>query len=135
MIVCKKKDMTVSKHNLVHTVKSNPIQDVVNAVLNMKIATPADLIPIIESVAKTLGKIMNVMLSEDENTVPLSTNSTNDTSGGDSDVIIEDPCLALSPIDKINADKPGVVEYETDIGDSRKDFFMKQIIKLLYIPS
>ena len=103
----------------------------VNAVLNMDIATPADLIPIIESVAKTLGKIMDVMLSEDEANVPLSTNITNDTTGDNSDTINEDPCSALTPIDKINADKPGVVEYETDIGDSRELFFMNENIIMM----
>ena len=85
IIVCRK--VTVANKKVAHTVDSTSIQDVVNAVLNMQIATPADLIPIIESVAKTLGKIMNAMLSEDENTAPLSSNSTNDTSGGDSDII------------------------------------------------
>ena len=32
----------------------------------------------------------------------------------------ENPCDAIPPIDKANADKPGAVEYDTDIGDDRE---------------
>ena len=81
----------------------------------MEVATPDELLPAIESVATTVGLIMNTMLSV-EDTASDNANSTNDPLSDTT----EDPCLAISPIDKINADKPGVVEYETDIGDSCK---------------
>ena len=80
----------------------------------MDVATPGELVPAIESVAKTVGLIMNTML-EDKNNPSSSDNSNS------SDVdISEDPCSAVTLIDQINADKPGVVEYETDIGDDGK---------------
>jgi hypothetical protein len=90
----------------------------------MDVATPGELVPAIESVAKTVGLIMNMMLKG-------TTTSGNSVSGNDtkttsanSDTVqdtTDDPCLAIPLIDQINADKPGVVEYETDIGDSCKN--------------
>ena len=101
------------------------MQNIVTALLNMDVATPGQLTPAIQSIAQTLGVIMNIMLSEDDSSaaVPTTTSSVNDTNTTTEttesvSATSEDPCLALSPIDKINADKPGVVEYETDIGDS-----------------
>lgn len=29
----------------------------------------------------------------------------------------KDPCKNIAPVDRVNADKPGVVDYDTDIGD------------------
>ena len=88
----------------------------------MDVATPGELIPAITSIAKTVGLIMDIMLGVDNSaasSITMSTNDTNTTSDDAQDAS-DDPCLAISPIDKINADKPGVVEYETDIGDSCK---------------
>lgn len=83
----------------------------------MDVATPGELVPAIESVAKTVGLIMNTMLEDKNN--PSSSDNSNSSSGSDID-ISEDPCSAVTLIDQINADKPGVVEYETDIGDDGK---------------
>ena len=91
----------------------------------MDVVTPGELIPAITSIAKTVGLIMDIMLGVDNSaasSITMSTNDTNTTSdtSDDGQDASDDPCLAISPIDKINADKPGVVEYETDIGDSCK---------------
>ena len=83
----------------------------------MDVATPGELLPAIESVAKTVGLIMNTMLEDKSN--PGNSDSENSTSETAID-IAEDPCAVVTLIDQINADKPGVVEYETDIGDEGK---------------
>ena len=93
----------------------------------MDIATPGELLPVIKSVSTALGKVMSVMLSEDKTPGAVSTNNTNDTMDSNMGTT-EDPCLALPPIDMINANKPGVVEYETDIGDSGIINVLKNII-------
>ena len=79
----------------------------------MDVATPGELLPAIASVAKTVGLIMNTMIGGPTGNGKESNSSSSEEAAGS-----DDPCQAVSLIDKINADKPGVVEYETDIGDS-----------------
>ena len=78
-------------------------QAIVNALTDMDVASPLDLIPPVTAIASSLGRVLETML-------PSTPEPSNDTNA--------DPCKAIAPIDKANADKPGVVEYETDIGDS-----------------
>ena len=67
---------------------------VVDALLNMEIASPDDLKPAITSVAETVGTIMNLMLGE--NTESAGANDTaNDT------VVDDDPCAGIPVIDKV----------------------------------
>ena len=68
-------------------------------------ASPDLVIPPAVAIARSGGKVLETMLPS----VPEP--SENETADAD-------PCGSLAPIDKANADKPGVVEYETDIGDS-----------------
>ena len=100
------------------------LQSVVNALLNMDVATPGELVPAIESVAKTVGLIMNMMLKGTATSGTSVSGNDTKTTSANSDTVqdtTDDPCLAIPLIDQINADKPGVVEYETDIGDSCKN--------------
>ena len=76
-----------------------------NALLSMEVASPTDLIDPITSIASMLGIVLETMLGIEPNKVSKNTTDM-------------DPCGAIAPIDQANADKPGVVEYETDIGDS-----------------
>ena len=71
----------------------------------MDVATPSALLSPITSVASTLGTVLEKMLP-----APPPPNRNSNSS--------DNPCGDISPVDKANADKPGVVEYETDIGDS-----------------
>lgn len=78
----------------------------------MEVASPDLIVPPAVAVTKACGKVLETMLPG----VPEP--SENDTADAD-------PCASLAPIDKANADKPGVVEYETDIGDSGKKLLQK----------
>ena len=73
----------------------------------MEVADPSSLVPPIEAVIESLGVVLDTFLGP-----PESKESTENVN------ISANPCDLLAPIDKANADKPGVVEYETDIGDS-----------------
>ena len=84
------------------------LENVVNGIAKMDVASPFEIVPAATSVANTVGTIMDVMAAAAGRTPPPPKNG-NGTS--------EDPCGKLSAIDKVNADKPGVVEYDTDVGD------------------
>ena len=78
---------------------------IVKALTEMEVASPDTVIDPAVAVTSACGKVLETMLPSMPEP---SENATEDA----------DPCAALAPIDKANADKPGVVEYETDIGDS-----------------
>ena len=82
------------------------LKTVVNALVEMEVPSPDELIPPIKSAAENFGTILETMLGIPQPPAEVG-NSTD-----------ENPCKSLAPIDKANADKPGVMEYETDIGDS-----------------
>jgi hypothetical protein len=89
------------------------MENVVNGLATMELASPQELVPAATSVAATVGLIMDIMAAAaGRGPEPENKNATGN--GTDSD----DPCAALSAIDKVNADKPGVVEYDTDVGDN-----------------
>ena len=75
----------------------------------MEVASPLDLISPATSIASSVGIVLETMLGSPASPEP---------GDGANDTADADPCKSLAPIDKANADKPGVVEYETDIGDS-----------------
>ena len=92
--------------------------NLVKAMSQMDVSTPDDLKAPIKSIAKTAGTIMQVLLGVGMQLPELSPNKTsNDTSEEGGPV---DPCDLVPPIDKANADKPGAIEYDTDIGDDSK---------------
>ena len=63
----------------------------VDALLGMEIASPDDLKPAIQSVAETVGSVMNLMLGSNS---AAKNDSNNDTSTGD-------PCANIPVIDKV----------------------------------
>ena len=89
----------------------------------MDVASPTDLLAPVSSIASNLGTIMETMLGSPSSPEP--SEGSNDTTNGD-------PCKSIAPIDKANADKPGVVEYETDIGDSGSYMYLLQDIILIH---
>ena len=88
------------------------LENVVNGIAKMDIASPQEIVPAATSVASTVGTIMDVMAAA-AGRGPAPVKDKNGAENGTSD----DPCGKLSAIDKVNADKPGVVEYDTDVGD------------------
>ena len=78
-------------------------------------ATPQDLLGFIESTASTLGLVLEEFLGEKESKPKNKNNTSNQT---DESKMEDDLCSNMKVIDLFNADKPGAVEYETDIGDS-----------------
>ena len=89
----------------------------------MDVASPTDLLDPVNSIAKTLGIVLETMLGSPSSSEP--SEGSNDTSNGD-------PCKSIAPIDKANADKPGVVEYETDIGDSGNYILNQTLVLDIY---
>ena len=84
----------------------------------MDVATPSEITPAITSVASTVGTILDKMLSGgDSGSGSAAGNTTGNATAAAGE---DDPCASVPVVDKLNADKPGVVEYETDIGDSRE---------------
>ena len=87
----------------------------------MDVATPSEIQPAITSVASTVGTILDKMLSGGGEGVSGGSGGGNSTGNDTAAAAAEDdPCASVPIVDKLNADKPGVVEYETDIGDSRE---------------
>ena len=82
----------------------------------MDVATPGDLLPAVESVAGTIGQLLNLMLGDKSGSLALGQNETKSFDDDNAD----DPCVEIPLIDQVNADKAGVVEYETDVGDKSK---------------
>ena len=83
----------------------------VNGLSQMEVSSPQELIPAVTSVAETVGQIMTIMADTAGGGDAAKKNTTGN---GTAD---EDPCASLPAIDKANSDKPGVVEYDTDVGD------------------
>ena len=80
------------------------VEDIVNSIDALDIATPEELVPVTESILTTVGTLLDSIQATAN--LEVSENST-----------VEDVCGSLNPIDKVSADKPGVMEYDTDIGD------------------
>ena len=74
------------------------------------IADPSQLVPTMTSMTNTIGTLLQGIMGTSN--VKAGENST-----------AEELCSHLVPIDKASADKPGVVDYDTDIGD---DIEMKE---------
>ena len=83
------------------------MESIVDALSSMDVASPDEILPTISAVVETVGQIMNVMLDGGGGGDGAAKNSTTEV----------DPCSLIPAVDKENADKPGVVEYDTDIGD------------------
>ena len=80
------------------------VEDIVNSVDALDVATPEELVPVTESILKTVGTLLDSIQSTAN--LEVSENST-----------VEDICGSLNPIDIVSVNKPGVMEYDTDIGD------------------
>ena len=81
------------------------------------IAEPSQLLPTMTSMATTIGTLLEGIMG-----------TSNVESNEDSTA--EELCSHLVPIDTASADKPGVVEYDTDIGD---DVDMKVSVMTLFV--
>ena len=68
------------------------------------IGEPSQLIPTMTSMATTIGTLLEGIMGTS------NVEATEDSTA-------EELCSHLVPIDTASADKPGVVEYDTDIGD------------------
>ena len=101
-------------------------ESLVGALEEMEVSSPQELLPVMESIMETVGSVLGGMLgggrSEEEGAENDNTTDTSDPCSGVSSSALElfqyFLVYQVSVIDKINADKPGVVEYETDVGDS-----------------
>ena len=81
------------------------LQDLANSLDSMDgIAEPSQLVPTMTSMATAIGTLLEGIMG-----------TSNVESSEDSTA--EELCSHLVPIDTASADKPGVVEYDTDIGD------------------
>ena len=87
-------------------------QLVVDALLGMEIASPDDLKPAIESVAETVGSIMNLMLGSSSgkdlmwshqynNDIGHYVGSASNNKTGNGTSAEEDPCANIAVIDKV----------------------------------
>ena len=72
---------------------------VVNALVDMDVATPNELTPAISSVADTVGNVMNLMLGGGgaSDSSDASNNSTDNTTS----LVDDDPCKQVAIIDKV----------------------------------
>ena len=68
------------------------------------IADPAQIIPAMTSMTSTIGTLLDGIMGTSN--IKTAENSTAD-----------EICPQLIPIDTVSADKPGVVDYDTDVGD------------------
>ena len=87
-------DATEVRRNFSNQNIQELFQNVVDALLNMDVATPSELTPAMTSVAATVGTILDLMLG----------GSTGDSGGNKTDNATEtevDPCASLSIIDKV----------------------------------
>ena len=66
---------------------------VVNSLMEMEVATPAELTPAVTSVATTVGNLMNLMLGGGGAAEP------NNSTGNGTDTV--DPCAGVAVIDKV----------------------------------
>ena len=71
-------------------------QLVVNSLVDMEVATPAELVGAVTSVADTLGNLMTMMLDPGAGGEAGGNNTDNSTEAGETD-----PCSKVAVIDKV----------------------------------
>ena len=91
-------NITIHNDKLAESIKATDStypQMVVNSLMEMEVATPAELTPAVTSVATTVGNLMNLMLGGGGGGAADQTNST----GNGTDTV--DPCAGVAVIDKV----------------------------------
>ena len=89
-------NITIHKDKLAESIKATDStypQMVVNSLMEMEVATPAELTPAVTSVATTVGNLMNLMLGGGG-----AADQANSTGNGTDTV---DPCAGVAVIDKV----------------------------------
>ena len=91
-------NITIHNDKLAESIKATDStypQMVVNSLMEMEVATPAELTPAVTSVATTVGNLMNLMLGGGGGGAADQANST----GNGTDTV--DPCAGVAVIDKV----------------------------------
>ena len=84
---------------------TNVLQELVDSIGNLDgVSEPSQITPALTSMTKAIGTLLEGIMST-SNVEPNKDSSADEV------------CSQLNPIDTVSADKPGVVEYDTDIGN------------------